>query len=93
MDLARPTTRSRVASLTQLQAALADRDHLAGAFSAPDILMATVLRDLGHSDLLSHYPALSRYLERCTARPAFQRALSEQLEAFAQNAHRYERAA
>ena len=79
--------------LTQLQAALGDRDHLAGAFSAPDILMATVLRDLGHSDLLSNYPALSRYLERCTARPAFQRALGEQLEAYAQNAHRYERAA
>ncbi|MBO0906207.1 glutathione S-transferase family protein [Jiella sonneratiae] len=79
--------------LGQLQAALGERPHLLGGFQAPDILMATVLRDLGHSDVLSRYPALQRYVERCTNRPAFQKALAEQIAPFADNAHRYERAA
>ena len=79
--------------LAQLQTALGDAPYLAGTFSAADILMATVLRDLGHSDILSRYPALAAYLERCTARPAFQKALAGQIQPFAENAHRYERAA
>ena len=79
--------------LAQLQAALGDREFLLGPFFAPDILMATVLRDLGHSDILSRYPALAAYLERCLARPAFEQALGEQIKAFSENAHRYERAA
>ena len=79
--------------LAQLQAALGARDFLLGDFYAPDILMATVLRDLGHSDILSRYPALERYLERCLARPAFEKALAEQVEPFARNAARYEVAA
>ncbi|WAP70530.1 glutathione S-transferase family protein [Jiella pelagia] len=79
--------------LDQLQAALGERAFLLGPFFAPDILMATVLRDLGHSDILSRYPALAAYLERCLARPAFEHALDEQLKAFSENAHRYEPAA
>ncbi|TFF18354.1 glutathione S-transferase family protein [Jiella endophytica] len=79
--------------LAQLQAALGEAEYLTGEFSAPDILMATVLRDLGHCDVLSKFPALSAYLERCLARPAFAKALDEQVKPFAENAHRYEQAA
>ncbi|MCE7029742.1 glutathione S-transferase family protein [Jiella avicenniae] len=79
--------------LAQLQAALGERDFLVGEFFAPDILMATVLRNLGHGDVLAGFPALERYLERCLARPAFEKALAEQVEPFARNAARYEVAA
>ena len=65
--------------LGDLQAALGDRQWFANdTFSGADILMATVLRFLRHLDILEDYPALSAYVERCTARPAFRRALAEQ---------------
>lgn len=69
--------------LGDLQAALGDRQWFANdTFSGADILMATVLRFLRHTDILADYPALSAYVERCTARPAFKRALAEQIAPF-----------
>ena len=47
--------------------------------------MATVLRGLRHTAILADYPALNAYLERCTARPAFRRALAEQMAPFKAN--------
>ena len=68
------------------QTALGERQWFAGEqFSAADILMATVLRGLRHTDILADYPALNAYLERCTARPAFRRALAEQMAPFKAN--------
>ena len=69
--------------LADLQTALGDRAFFAnGRFSAADILMTHVLRDLRHTTILADYPALAAYLARCEARPAFQRALADQLAPF-----------
>jgi glutathione S-transferase len=70
--------------LADLAAALAGRDWLAdGRFTAGDLLMATVLRILRHTDLVEA-AGLAPYLARCEKRPAFERALAAQMAAFAQ---------
>lgn len=68
--------------LARLAAWLGDKDYLEGAFTAGDLMMAAVLRALRHTDLVAEQPKLDAYLKRCEARPAFQRALAAQLEAF-----------
>jgi len=69
--------------LSDLQAALGDRRWFANnRFSAADILMTHVLRDLRHTSILGDYPALADYVARAEARPAFQRALADQLKPF-----------
>ena len=69
--------------LAQLANAMKGREYLVGAFSAADILMSHVLKILRHTDLLQEQPALVAYRERCEARPAHQKALAGQMEAFA----------
>jgi glutathione S-transferase len=61
---------------------LRDRDYLENRFSAGDLLMATVLRILRTTELVSAIPTLQTYLTRCEARPAFQRALASQMKTF-----------
>ena len=56
--------------------AFLDGDH----FSAGDLMMATVLRF--HSDTSKLDSRLVAYLDRCTSRPAFKRALDAQLADF-----------
>ncbi len=69
--------------LGELGARLGDQEYLDGAhFTAGDLMMTTVLRILRHTELVAAEPALPAYQARCEARPAFQRALREQLEAF-----------
>ncbi len=69
--------------LAELAAALGAKDWLdGGRFTAGDLLMATVLRILRHTDLVAG-AGLAPYLARCEARPAFQRALDAQMAAFA----------
>lgn len=66
--------------LTSLAKALGDKPHLDGErFTAGDLMMATVLRIIPE---LIDDPRLAAYLERCTARPAFQRALAAQMGDF-----------
>jgi glutathione S-transferase len=61
--------------------ALGDKAYLDGdRFTAGDLLMSSVLRI--KPDLMTS-PNLKAYVERCTARPAFQRALAAQLADFA----------
>jgi glutathione S-transferase len=69
--------------LGDLHTALGDRSWFANdAFSAADILMTHVLRDLRHTDILADFPQLSAYVARAEARPAFKRALQDQLTPF-----------
>ena len=69
--------------LSALSGALGDKPCLDGdRFTAGDLMMATVLRILKHTDLVTGDGRLRAYLERCTARPAFQRALDAQLRDF-----------
>ena len=72
--------------LTSLSAWLDGRDYLEGGFSAADLLMTTVLRILRHTELVAEMPTLGAYRLRCEARPAFQKALADQMAAFAANA-------
>ncbi|HXG28133.1 MAG TPA: hypothetical protein VNJ47_04705 [Nevskiales bacterium] len=48
--------------------------------------MTTVLRILKHTDIVTRDRRLADHLERCTARPAFKRALDAQLADFSQPA-------
>ncbi|MDP3801681.1 glutathione S-transferase family protein [Brevundimonas sp.] len=69
--------------LADLQAALGDRKWFANdRFSGADILMTHVLRDLRHTDIVADYPALADYVARAEARPAFRRALEDQMKPF-----------
>jgi glutathione S-transferase len=72
--------------LAMLQRALGQSDYLEGRFTVGDLMMADVLRILGHTELIDDYPALKAYRERCAARPAFGRAMAAQMEGFGQAA-------
>ena len=84
--LRRPAVAETVGDrLAVLNDRLAERDYLLGRFTAADVLMATVLRFLRESDVLPTYPNVAAYLKRCEERPAFRKALDEQLAEFAAN--------
>jgi glutathione S-transferase len=69
--------------LSALSRTLSDKPFLDGErFTAGDLMMATVLRILGYTDIVSSDRRLAAYLERCTARPAFKRALDAQMGDF-----------
>jgi glutathione S-transferase len=60
---------------------LGDKPYLDGdRFTAGDLMMTTVLRIM--PDLTNKEPRLAAYVERCTARAAFKRALAAQLGDF-----------
>jgi glutathione S-transferase len=63
---------------------LGDKTWLEGdRFTIGDLLMITVLRFLRHTDLVAGFTNLDAYLKRGEARPAFQRALTDQLAVYA----------
>ncbi|HWK98225.1 MAG TPA: glutathione S-transferase family protein [Pseudolabrys sp.] len=63
--------------------ALGDKPYLDGErFTAGDLMMSTVLRILNYTDMVRSDARLWAYVERCTARPAFKRALEAQLGDF-----------
>ncbi len=69
--------------LSALSKNLGDKPFLDGErFTAGDLLMSTVLRILNRTDIVTSDKRLAAYVERCTARPAFQRALNAQLGDF-----------
>ena len=69
--------------LSGLSRSLGDKLYLDGdRFTAGDLMMTTVLRILGYTDIVTGDPRLAAYIERCTARPAFKRALGAQLGDF-----------
>ncbi|MBX7494297.1 glutathione S-transferase family protein [Qipengyuania sp. 6B39] len=65
--------------LDDLSDALGGRDYLVDEFSGADLLMACVLRDISDQSTFERHPNLVHYLARCTARPAFVKALESQL--------------
>jgi glutathione S-transferase len=68
--------------LSELATWLGDKAYLEGDFTAGDLMMTTVLRNLRHTDLVAAEPNLKVWLARCEARPAFQRALNGQMAVF-----------
>ena len=74
-----PLVKDRIRDrLVQLSARLGDADWLDGAFSAGDLLMASVLLRLRPSGLLDEFPKLAAYVARGEARPAYERAFAAQ---------------
>ena len=73
------------ARLKLLADALGDRDWFEEDFSIGDLMMVSVLRTLRHTELVSGEPKLAALVERGEARPAFQRALADQLAVFKEN--------
>lgn len=62
--------------LGALSQSLGDKAYLDGdQFTCGDLVMSTVLRIMGHTDIVNGDPRLEAYVERCTSRPAFKRAL------------------
>ncbi len=82
--LRRPDAEAAVRKrLAELAVALGDKPFLDGPrFTAGDLMMATVLRILRHTDIVAE-AGLGDYLARCQSRPAFERALAGQMSAFA----------
>jgi glutathione S-transferase len=70
--------------LTSVAEALGDKDWLTGRFTIADIMMVSVLRNLRHTDIVAGFPTLAAYQARGEARPAFQRALADQIAEFRQ---------
>ncbi|HKM99523.1 MAG TPA: glutathione binding-like protein [Candidatus Binataceae bacterium] len=68
--------------LAELAAWLGGRDYLEDRFTVGDLMMTTVLQNLRQTDLVGAEPKLKAYQARCEARPAFQRALRDQMTAF-----------
>ncbi len=64
---------------------LGDREWLEDRFTIGDLIMVTVLRNVRHTSLIAEYPNLEAFQARGEARPAFQRALADQLATFAAN--------
>ena len=64
--------------LKQLSARLKDGEWLDGAFSAGDLMMASVLLRLRASGILDEFPNLAAYVARGEARPAYKRAFAAQ---------------
>jgi glutathione S-transferase len=72
--------------LKRLSDWLGDKQWLEGdRFTIGDLVMVTVLRFLRHTDLVGQIPNLAAYQARGEARPAFQRALADQLAVFREN--------
>jgi glutathione S-transferase len=69
--------------LSALSKSLGGKPFLDGErFTAGDLMMTTVLRILKHTDIVTSDARLAAYIDRCTARPAFQRALAAQIGDF-----------
>ena len=64
--------------LAQLSTRLGDAQWLDGAFSAGDLMMASVLLRLRASGILDEFPNLAAYVARGEARPAYRRAFAAQ---------------
>ena len=66
-----------------LSKSLGDKPYLDGdRFTAGDLMMTTVLRILKHTDIVTSDKRLAAYIDRCTARRAFKRALDAQVGDF-----------
>jgi glutathione S-transferase len=64
---------------------LGESEWLEDRFTIGDLVLVTVLRFLRHTELVAGFPNLAAYLKRGEARPAFQRALADQLATYAAN--------
>ena len=71
--------------LGNLSDALGDKDWFEDRFTIGDLMFVAVLRQLRHTDILAKFPNLAALVARAESRPAFQRALADQLAVFAEH--------
>ena len=67
-----------------MEIVLASKEWLTDRFSAADIMMADVFRVIDRFDGLENYPNCRRYMTHAMQRPAFKKALADQLAHFAE---------
>jgi glutathione S-transferase len=83
---ARPKFLERLQSrLKCMSEALGEKEWLEDRFTIADLMLVTVLRQLRGGRVLDDFPNLKALVARGEARPAFQRALADQLSVFAEN--------
>lgn len=68
--------------LSRLNKYMNGRQYLENTFSVGDIMMSFVLRNLLESGLLTEFPELHAYHQRCESRPAFHRAYAAHMDSF-----------
>lgn len=68
--------------LACLSDALGDKDWLEDRFTIGDLIMVTALRQLRNDKIVEKFPNVAAFVQRGEARPAFQKALSDQLATF-----------
>lgn len=79
----RPAVVERVGErLGELSDYLGEKEWLDGDFSAGDLMMISVLRQLRGSSLVERYETLAGYVARGEARPAFRQALADHMAGF-----------
>ncbi|WP_370033178.1 glutathione S-transferase family protein [Qipengyuania mesophila] len=71
--------------LAPLEQRLSQSDWLDETFTIADIAMVTTLRALSGSRVMDAHPAITAYVARGEARPAFKQAMADQLAAFARH--------
>jgi len=83
-DLFRPRATERLRDrLEEVAKALGDKPWLVGdQFSAGDLILISVLRQLRRNELLINHPTLAPYVQRGEERPAFKKALGDHLAVF-----------
>lgn len=82
-DEARPKFMERIdGRLKCLSDSLGGKEWLEDRFTIGDLMMVTALRQLRDDAVLTQFPNLTAFVKRGEARPAFQRALSDQLAVF-----------
>lgn len=82
----RPQVIEKIDARLKLAAdALGEKQWFEDRFTIGDLMMVSVLRQLRHTDLVSRHRRLADLVARGEARPAFQRALADQLAVFASN--------
>jgi glutathione S-transferase len=73
--------------LSEVSAALRGRAYLTGErFTAADLMMSTVLNQLRDTGLIAKEPSLAEWHQHCIERPAYKKALADQLAVFKENA-------
>ena len=83
---ARPKFMERIEGrLKGLSDSLGEKEWLEDRFTVGDLMMVTALRQLRNDDVLTQFPNISAYVKRGEERPAFQKALSDQLAVFREN--------
>ncbi len=82
-DEARPKFMERIeARLKGLSDSLGDKEWLEDRFTIGDLMMVSALRQLRNDHILTQFPNVSAFVKRGETRPAFQKALSDQLAVF-----------